>query len=601
MAIDASGNLYIADSGGQAIKEWHASTQTLTTLASSTLDSPAGVAVDAWGNVYIADTYDNALKEWDPSRQTVTTLASLQGCPEGIAVDDVGDGIVIAMGNTIQEWDATTGTVGPLVSSGLSYPQGVAVDASGNVYIADTYDNAIKEWNVSTQTLTTLVSSGLNHPYGVAVDESGNVYIADKNDNAIKEWNASTQTLTTLVSSGLNHPYGVAVDESGNVYIADTYDNAIKEWNASTQSLTALVSSGLTLPCGVALDESGNVYIADTQNDAIKEVSRAFVPCGAVIEPPAAGSYQLPPVLPRTEPLEGLFAPVSDQSWLGGGDREVAGVVTLSLAQNTGLSRTAHITILGQSITVSQAASGDVNGDGVVNAADIDAVYQHLGQPANSPWKIVPDGQVVGQEDVDYLVNTILNTAYGDANLDCKVDFYDFQQVLYHWCQQGAGWAGGDFNGDGVVDFGDFQLLLDNWNPTGTGLGPPPGGIVYPDATTASSTPAIADVTTASATNASVVTSTASAGQSTSAATSVASATQVTAVQAAVSPALAISEPGSSALCVLPAAPTASGQSPAPSGTTPPPLLYDNSSDAASAQNDGHVDILAQLCQPVLD
>ena len=68
----------------------------------------------------------------------------------------------------------------------------------------------------------------------MAVDGSGNVYIADTNHNAIKEWNATTQTVTTLVSSGLNNPCGVAVDGSGNVYIADFDNNAIKEWNATT-------------------------------------------------------------------------------------------------------------------------------------------------------------------------------------------------------------------------------------------------------------------------------------------------------------------------------------------------------------------------------
>ena len=72
-----------------------------------------------------------------------------------------------------------------------------------------------------------------------------------------------------------------------------------------------------------------------------------------------------------------------------------------------------------------------------------------------------------------YLVQNILNTTYGDANLDCKVDFADFQALLYDWMGH-YGWAGGDFNGDGVVDFGDFQMLLDDWNPMGTGLGPPP-------------------------------------------------------------------------------------------------------------------------------
>ena len=162
------------------------------------------------------------------------------------------------------------GTV-PLVSTGLNNPEGVAVDAEGNVYIADTGDNAVKEWNAATQTVSTLVSSGLSSPQGVAVDISGNVYIADTGDNAIKEWNAATQTVITLVSTGLSSPQGVAVDGAGNVYIADTGDNAIKEWNAATQTVITIVSSGLNSPEGVAVDAANNVYIADTGDNAIKE------------------------------------------------------------------------------------------------------------------------------------------------------------------------------------------------------------------------------------------------------------------------------------------------------------------------------------------
>ena len=70
--------------------------------------------------------------------------------------------------------------------------------------------------------------------------------------------------------------------------------------------------------------------------------------------------------------------------------------------------------------------------------------------------------------DVYYLVRTILHTWYGDATLDGKVDFIDFQALLDHW-QYSGGWADGDFNGDGIADFLDFQMLLDNWNPEGVG------------------------------------------------------------------------------------------------------------------------------------
>ena len=114
---------------------------------------------------------------------------------------------------------------------------------------------------------------------------------------------------------------------------------------------------------------------------------------------------------------------------------------------------------------------GDVNLDGAVDATDIDQTYAHFGAACASGWKLCQDGNPVGQADVDRLVKDVLQTSYGDANLDHKIDFGDFQILLDHWQAAGAGWAGGDFTGDGTVEFGDFQRLLDNWNPNGVSLG----------------------------------------------------------------------------------------------------------------------------------
>ena len=115
-----------------------------------------------------------------------------------------------------------------------------------------------------------------------------------------------------------------------------------------------LVPSGLTYPGSVAVDPSGNVYIADSANNAIKELPRAFVSTTAINESGAAGSDALLPVLPTTESISGLFAPASDQSWLAIGG--ISGdMVNFSFTQNTTYaSRTAHITLLGQQITVTQ-------------------------------------------------------------------------------------------------------------------------------------------------------------------------------------------------------------------------------------------------------
>ncbi len=357
----------------------------LVTLVRSGLKNPGGVAVDSAGNVYIADTLHNAIKEWHAATQTVTTLvagsltarrsrvrlrrekrlakaadASKLSAPSGVAVDAAGNVLIADTGdNAIKEWHAATKTLTTLVT-GLNGPSGVAVDVAGNVYIADTGDNAIKEWHAATQTVTTL-AAGLNGPNGVAVDSAGNVYIADTGNNAIREWHAATQTVTTLVGSKLSSPSGVAVDGAGNVYIADTGDSVIKEWHAATGKTTALVSSGLAAPSGVALDQSGGVYLSDLGKSAISERPRAFVPGNPIHEKAAKGSDKLLPVLPVTTSLTGVFAARSNQKWLTVGSIS-NGVVHFSFTRNTGAARTADLTVLGRRIKVTQAAAGERNG-----------------------------------------------------------------------------------------------------------------------------------------------------------------------------------------------------------------------------------------------
>jgi DNA-binding beta-propeller fold protein YncE len=314
VAVDVAGNIYVADTINSAIKEWTASNNTITTLVSSNLYDPQGIAVDAAGNVYFADTGNNAIKVWTPGNGTVTTI----------------------------------------ISSNLNLPDAVAVDISGNVYIADTGNDAIKEWSVTNNGMTTLVSTGLSNVSGVAVDLAGNVYIADSGNNTIKEWSAANSNVTTLVASGVLHPFGVAVDGAGSVYAADSFNGAIKKWTASSHLVTTLVASNLSGPQGVAVDGGGDVYIADTHNNLIKELPYAFVNPTDIPESLAAGNDTLPAVLPLT--ANALFAfnpPFSDQSWLtiSGATN---GVVSFSFTTNSGSSRTAQITVLGQLIPVTQ-------------------------------------------------------------------------------------------------------------------------------------------------------------------------------------------------------------------------------------------------------
>src|SRR5208283_3417442 len=197
------------------------------------LDYPAGVAVDASGNLYIADTNNQRVREVNNSTGMITTVA-------GSGNFALGDG-------------------GPATAAFLNNPMGVAVDASGNLYIADTRNERIREVKLSTGVITTVAGNGtygysgdngpataaeLEGPQGVVVDASGNLYIADLFSNVIREVNPGTGVITTVAgartpdysgdngpatAAGLSDPDGVAVDASGNLYIADTGNNVIRE------------------------------------------------------------------------------------------------------------------------------------------------------------------------------------------------------------------------------------------------------------------------------------------------------------------------------------------------------------------------------------
>ena len=312
VAVDSSGSVYIGDAGNNAVKQWNPVTQEVSALVSSGLDDPTGVAADAYGNVYFADSKHNAIKRWSAATQQVTTLAS----------------------------------------AGLLVPAGVAVDAVGNVYISGA-DNTLQKWNAATQELLEL-ASGLNAPSELALDAAGNLYVADQNSNTIQQWSAGTGQPTTLASTAPYRPRGVAVDPSGNAYVTDS-SGSVKQWSAASRQWSALLSSGLLAPQHIAVDAAGNLYIADTGNNAIKEVPWAFVGPASLSEGSAAGSDALLPVLPSTAPLTGVFAPVSDQNWLTVGSI-VNGVVNFSFSANAaGVSRVAHIAILGREITVAQS------------------------------------------------------------------------------------------------------------------------------------------------------------------------------------------------------------------------------------------------------
>jgi sugar lactone lactonase YvrE len=265
--------------------------------------------------------------------------------PTGVAVDGSGN-VYIAdtTNNVIEEWMATNNSLITLVSTGLAHPQGAALDAAGNVYIADSGNNAVKKQPAGGGAVSTLISSGLADPNGLAVDGAGNLYLADTVDAAIKEWTSSNHIVTTLVSTGLSNPEAVALDAAGNVYFSDTGNNAIKRWNAVGGVVNTLVSSGLNSPGGVAVDGSGNIYFADTANNAFKELAATSGtvitlasglngPLGVAVDG-AGNLYVANSGLGTIEELPHIFisAPTNAESVLAGSDSVTVLPTTANLA-----------------------------------------------------------------------------------------------------------------------------------------------------------------------------------------------------------------------------------------------------------------------------
>jgi hypothetical protein len=307
VALDAAGNLYIADQEHNTIRKVDTNGMISTVAGTgnggfggdggpatgASLQFPFGVAVDRSGNLFIADLFNHRIRKVDTNGIITTVAGSGPTGPSGGAY--AGDG-------------------GAATSARLNWPECVAVDASGDLFIADYANNRIREVSANG-IITTVAGNGtpafsgdggpatnasVSGPNGVAVDASGNMIIADSVNSRVREVNTSG-IITTVAGGGASAPgdggpatnavllvpTGVAVDAFGNLFIADPGDNRIREV-APSGIITTVAGNGsagfsgdggpptnasLNYPYELTVDNSGDIFIADLSNDRIRKAT----------------------------------------------------------------------------------------------------------------------------------------------------------------------------------------------------------------------------------------------------------------------------------------------------------------------------------------
>jgi sugar lactone lactonase YvrE len=269
-----------------------------TASTSAQLNAPSGVAFDGNGNMFIADYFNSAVRRVDAGTGIITTIAGTG------AAGYSGDG-------------------GPGAAAQLNGPSHVVFDRTVNLYITDAGNERIRKVNALTDEITTVAGNGtagffgdggpatsaeLNFPDGVALDSNGNLFIGDVENSRIREIAIATGDIATVAGNGLagysgdgglatnaelDFPSRPFIDAAGDIYIADYKNNRIRKVNAATGIITAIAGNGtpgysgdggtatsaeLNGPLSLALDASGVLYIADTGNERIRAVNTTANP-----------------------------------------------------------------------------------------------------------------------------------------------------------------------------------------------------------------------------------------------------------------------------------------------------------------------------------
>jgi sugar lactone lactonase YvrE len=330
VAVDAAGNVYVADSRNNSIRKVTTS-GSVSTLAGGSLgfadgigtqaqfSRPTAVAVDTAGTVYVADTANGAIRKITPAGVVTTLTRQAQSAPTGVAVDKSGIVYAVYSGSAYGSHPVRKITPAGMASDlfvptggdGASFnPWGVAVDAAGNVYVTDRFPNRV--YRITPEGAGTLLAGGksmfdeifdvpatFSNLRGIAIDAAGNALVADAGNSTIRKVTPSGDVVTLAGSTGLadgtgtaarfSGPTAIAIAPGGDIVVADGGNHAIRR--ITRAGVVTTVAGGgaagfgdgsganarFNAPTGVAVDASGNTYVADSRNNVIRRISAAGV------------------------------------------------------------------------------------------------------------------------------------------------------------------------------------------------------------------------------------------------------------------------------------------------------------------------------------
>jgi DNA-binding beta-propeller fold protein YncE len=299
IAVDSSGNVYVADTYNYRIQKFDSNGIYLTKWGGKgsgdgQFNAPKGIAVASSGNVYVADTDNHKIQKFDSNGTYLTKWGdngSINGqffSPGGIAVDSSGNVYVADTNNyRIQKFDSNGAYItkygGDVSGDGQLYTPGdIVSDSLGDIlYVADTGNNRIQKFDSNGTYLTQWGAEGsgngqLEIPEDVALSNLGDIYVADTGNHRVQKFDSDGNYLAKWGGEGTGNsqfkfPEGIAVDSSGNVYVADTQNNRIQKFDSDGNYLKQWSDGQFERPGGIAVDNSGNVYVADTNNHRIQK------------------------------------------------------------------------------------------------------------------------------------------------------------------------------------------------------------------------------------------------------------------------------------------------------------------------------------------